>query len=142
TGARGQLMVLADKAPQRVFAGRANQITVLLHNAGGRPAAVQMRTRLHQATSSTTILLDESPWKRLEILEGQTVLESAVLNFPAARSETCFIIQWVEGSSTVAGTTEVLAYPLTLLRDLKSLAGGEGLGVCDPQSELKPLLKT
>jgi hypothetical protein len=42
----------------------------------------------------------------------------------------------------VLGLTEVLVYPTNLLAQLRTLAGGEPLGVFDPGNELKPLLRT
>jgi hypothetical protein len=141
TPAAAQLQVLPDREPQRVFSGQAHSITVLLRNAGEQSVSAQGRTRLHQASSATTILLGDSVWKPLEVPAGQTILDSAVLSFPAVKAETRFIVQWLEGTNTIIGTTEVLAYPTTLLRELKPLAGEEDLGVFDPQDQLKPLLK-
>ena len=75
------------------------------------------------------------------MLPGQTVLESATMTFPPVKAETRFLVQWLEGTNKVAGTTEVLVYPPDLLKGLKPLAGEEPLGVLDPQNQLKPLLR-
>ena len=139
--ARAQLQTLPDKEPQRVFAGEGRRITVLFHNPGGSPASADFRTRLYQASSATALLLGEAPWKKLEVLPRQTVLESAPMTFPSVKAETRFLVQWLEGTNRVAGTTEVFVYPPDLLKDLKPLAGEEPLGVMDPQNQLKPLLK-
>ena len=141
SAARAQLQVLPDKEPLRVFAGEGRRITVLFHNPGTSPVTADLRTRLYQTSSATAVLLGEAPWKKLEVLPGQTVLESATLTFPAVKAETRFLVQWLEGTNKVVGTTEVLVYPPDLLKDLKSLAGEEPLGVLDPQNQLKPLLK-
>jgi hypothetical protein len=85
--------------------------------------------------------LGEAPWKKLPVLPGQTVLESATLTFPSVKAETRFLVQWLEGTNTLIGTTEVLVYPPDLLKELKPLLGEEPLGVFDPQNQLKPLLK-
>jgi hypothetical protein len=139
--ARAQLQTLPDKEPQRVFAGEGRRISVLFHNASNAPVHADLRTRFFQASSATAILLDEAPWKKLEVLPGQTVLESATITFPAVKAETRFVVHWLEGASNVVGTTEVLVYPPDLLKDLKPLAGEGPLGVFDPLNQLKPLLK-
>ena len=139
--ARAQLQLLPDKEPQRVFAGDARKITVIWHNAGDKTAVADARTRLYQASSATVASLSEKPWKKIEILPGQTVLESASMDFPAMNAETRFLIQWLEGTNQVIGKTEVLVYPTNLLAELKPLLGEENFGVLDPNNELKPLFK-
>ena len=139
--AHAQLQTLPDKEPQRVFAGERRRITVVFHNPQGSAVDADLHTRLYQASSATALLLGDAPWKKLEVLPGQTVLESATMTFPAIKAETRFLVKWLEGTSRVAGTTEVLVYPQDLLKSLKPLAGEEPLGVLDPQNQLKPLLK-
>jgi hypothetical protein len=136
-----QLQLLPDREPQQVFAGDARKITVTWHNAGDKSAGAEVRTRLYQASSATAAPLSEKSWKKIEILPGQTVLESASMDFPAVNAETRFLIQWLAGTNQVVGKTEVLVYPTNLLSELKSLLGEENLGVLDPNDELKPLLK-
>jgi hypothetical protein len=138
---RAQLQTLPDQEPQRVFTGDARKITVLLRNVGASPVDSDLRTRLYQASSATAAPLGEVPWKKLTVLPGQTVLESAILSFPPAKAETRFLVQWVEGPNKLIGTTEVLAYPPDLLKDLQPLAGEKPLGALDPQNQLKLLLK-
>jgi hypothetical protein len=140
-GILAQLEILPDKAPQRVFAGDARKITVTWHNAGDHAVDAEMRTQLYQTSSATAAPLYEKAWKKIEILPGQTVLESTSLDFPAVNGETRFLIQWLEGTNQVVGKTEVLVYPTNLLAELKTLVGEENLGVLDPNDELKPLLK-
>jgi len=139
-----ELELVPDKEsqePQRVFAGEGRRITVLFHNPGGNPANADLRTRLYQASSATVMLLGEAPWKKLEVLPGQTVVESVTMTFPVVKADTRFLVEWVEGTNRVAGTTEVLVYPPDLLKELKPLAGEEPLGAFDPQNRFKPLLK-
>ncbi|MGO8839301.1 MAG: hypothetical protein ACLQAH_09610 [Limisphaerales bacterium] len=137
----GQLQVLPDREPQRVFAGTARPIAVVWHNTGDQTAQTEVRLRLYLTSSATAALLAEKPWKQIEVLPGQTILESAPMNFPAVNAETRFLIQWLEGTNHVIGTTEMLAYPTNLLGELKPLVGEDNLGVLDPNDELKPLLK-
>jgi hypothetical protein len=140
--APAQLQLVPDTASQCVFAGEARKINLVWRNVGDKAMDAEMRTRLYQTSSATTVLLNELPWKRLQVLAGQTVVESAVLNFPVVKAETRFLVQWLEGTNKVAGTTEVFVYPTNLLEQLKPLAGESetGLGVLDPTNQLKPLL--
>jgi hypothetical protein len=140
-GLLAQLEILPDKAPQRVFAGEARKIPVTWHNADDKSAGADVRMRLYQTSSAMAAPLYEKAWKKIEILPGQTVLESAPLDFPAVNAETQFLIQWLEGTNQVVGKTEVLVYPTNLLAELKILVGEENFGVLDPNNELKPLLK-
>jgi hypothetical protein len=138
---RAQLQLLPDKEPQRVFAGDARPIILVWHNVGDKTMDAEIRARLYQTTSATAAPLAETPWKKIEILPGQTVLESARVDFPDVRVATRFLIQWLEDTNRVIGKTEVLVYPTNLLSELKPLLGEENLGALDPNDELKPLLK-
>jgi hypothetical protein len=139
--ASAQLQLVPDSKPQCVFVGEARTVTVTWHNTGDKPAKAEIHTRVLQTTSATVVQLGEGLWKKLQVLPGQTILESAQLDFPNVKAETKFLIQWLEGSNRVLGTTTVLVYPTNLLAELKPLAENRALGVFDPQNELKPLLK-
>ena len=136
-----QLQLLPDRESQCVFAGDARKITVTWHNAGDKSAGADVRTQLYQTSSATAVPLSEKPWKQIEILPGQTVLESAAMDFPEVKAETQFLIQWLEGTNHVVGKTEVLVYPTNLLAEIKMLMGENVFGVLDPNNELKPRLK-
>ncbi len=137
-----KLPLIVAAAPQPLFAGVNRVVSVKLQNDLGTPVAVDLRVRLLQTTIATTTPIAEQGWKQVQLLPGQTILESIILDFPPVRAETPFLIQWIAGASNVVGTTEVLAYPTNLLTQLKTLAGDEPLGVFDPTDELKPLLRT
>jgi hypothetical protein len=139
--APAQLQLLPGNEPQQVFAGEARKIAVIWHNPGEKAIEASLRTRLFQTSSATAVRLSESPWKKLQVLPGQTVMESAALDFPAVKAETPFLVQWLEGTNRVPGKTEVLVYPPDLLKELKPLTEDEPLGVFDPNNQLKPLLK-
>ena len=102
---------------------------------------VSISARVYQTTSATAAPYSKRLWKTLELLPGQTILESATFDFPLVRGETPFLIQWVEGTNHVLGVTEVLVYPPDLLKELGNLAGQKPVGVFDPADRLKPLLK-
>jgi hypothetical protein len=133
------LAVVPDSEPQRVFAGEGRTVRVVLQNPGTNAVNFNARTVLYQASSATAIRLTDTPWKRLEVLPGQTVIESATVSFPTVKSPTRFVVRWAEGTNGIFGTTDVLVYPTNLLKELDVLTEGK-LGVFDPQNQLKPLL--
>lgn len=138
-----ELSVVPAPEPQSVLGGDIRKIAIRLCNAGNQPVAAELRSRLLQASSATAVRLGEAPWKEIQVLPGQTIVESAQVSFPAVKAETRFLVQWLENTNRVLGTTEVLVYPTKLLNELKPLAGDDdgALGVFDPQNQLKPLLK-
>ena len=139
---QAQFQIVPEKEPQSVFSGEGRKVNVTFQNSSGQPAEAHVRTQIYQASSTTAVAIGKaSDWKTLQVLPGQTVLESATLGFPAVKAETKFIVQWLEGDNHVIGKTEIQVYPVDLLAQLKTLAGDRGLGVFDPQNELKPLLK-
>jgi hypothetical protein len=139
--ATGQPQLVTNETPQKVFAGRARQISVTWKNSATESLQVDLHTRIYQTSSATAVRVEDSPWKKLQILPGQTVLETAQFDFPSVRGETPFLLQWLDAANKVLGKTEVLVYPPDLLKDLKDLIGDEPLGIYDPQNQLKPELK-
>lgn len=141
--AAAQLQLVVGQEPQRVFAGIAQNINLCWRNPGSVATNTDIHMRILQLTSATAAPVKDIPWKRLQILPGQTVLETIALEFPDVRAETRFLVQWFDSSSNVLGATDVLAYPTNLLAELQSLVGLEegALGVFDPEGQLKPLLK-
>ena len=139
--ASAQPKLISDTAPQCVFGEQSRNIAVVWRNPGDAIVGAEINARLWQTSSATAVPLGETPWKKLTVLPGQTVVESAQLDFPVVKAETKFLVQWVESTNRIIGKTEVMVYPTNLLAELKPLAGGEPLGVFDPQNQLKPLLK-
>jgi hypothetical protein len=141
--ARAQIELITNATPQCVFFGDAKSIAATFHNPGGQDYGQDVRMAVSQASSATAIPLGERPWKFLRVLPGQTILESARLDFPPVKAETKFIVQWVENSNHIIGRTEVLVYPTNLLNELKEMMdeNEDNLGVLDPHNQLKPALK-
>jgi hypothetical protein len=139
--ARAQLQILPEDGPRRVFGGADQSLRLLVRNPSNQPVRASFRLRLYQTSSATALPLEERPWKALEVLPGQTVLETATLALPPVKAETRLVVKWLSATNQVAGTTEILVYPTNLLQGLKALGGEPPLGVLDPQGELKPLLK-
>jgi len=138
-----QLQLVGGAEPQSVFSGDKESISIRWRNVGSAADETEIRFRIMQLTSATAVFVKEGLWKKLRTVPGQTVLETADVEFPAVKAETHFVVQWIDGSSNVLGATEVLAYPTNLLAELGLLmdhADG-GLGVFDPDNQLKPSLK-
>jgi len=142
TGAQWQLRPAPE--PPAVFAGDHRVVNLTWLNTGDKAAESEMHTRLWQASSSTAIRLGDTPWKTLRVQAHQTVLEMAMLDFPPIKAPTPFIIQWLDRSNEVLGTTRVLVYPTNLVEELKRLLprSGDTLGVLDPHRQLTPTLRS
>ena len=136
-----QLQLAPDKKPIALFSGEARSLPVIFRNPTAAPVSSEVRMRLVQTSSATAAPFADLPWKRLEVLPGQTVLESARLDLPAVRAETRFLVQWIAGSNQVVGISDLLVYPTNLLRDLKPWLADTDLGVFEPHNQLKPLLR-
>ena len=141
--ALAQLQLLPDVQPKQVFGGAARTIAGFWRNTGDKSAVADIRTRLIQTSFATAVQLADQPWKTLEVLPHQTILESAPFDFPAVRAKTTFVIQWLEHSNVVFGRTTVLVYPTNLLHELQLMMGENqaNLGVLDPRHRIKPVLK-
>jgi hypothetical protein len=140
--AQGELSLVPASEPVAVFAGAARTFPVVWQNPGDAPVTADLRMRLLQISSATAVTLGEWPWKKLQVLPGQTVLEHAALDLPEVKAETRFLAQWLAGTNHVFGATDMLVYPTNLLSELKPLAGeDQPAGVFDPGNVLKPLLK-
>ena len=141
--AAAPLQLLAGAEPQAVFAGPNQVIPLYWRNTGETANETQIQTRMMQLTSATAACVSEAPWKKLQVLPSQTVLETAALDFPPVQAKTRFLVEWLDDNSNVLGATEVFAYPTNLLAELGILLDHNEnmLGVYDPENELKPLLK-
>jgi hypothetical protein len=141
TQAQTALKVVSDGEVQSVFGDAGQRIQVVFQNSGSGSARADLRTRLYQTTTTTTVLADERAWKPLQVLPGQTAIETASLDFPSVRTPSDFLVQWLDSTNRVLGKTRVRVFPTNLLAELKPLAGDQPVGVLDPQDQLKPLLK-
>jgi len=129
--------LVPDKQPQRFFGGSNCNVDCVWRNTNDKPVVAEISTRILQASSATTMPMGAARWKSLEVLSGQTVIESAPVTFPAVEEETPFIIQWLERSGRVLGKTSVLIYPTNLLSRLLALGGGQPIGLLDPENHFK-----
>jgi hypothetical protein len=135
------IKLLPEAPPQRVFSGRARAIQLKWTNSGPEVATAQIAMRILATSSGTAMPVSQAPWKKMQVLPEQTVLESAKIDFPDVRTETRFLVQWIDSSNQILGITPVLVSPTNLLKELGPFAGVEGIAIYDPQNELKPLLE-
>jgi hypothetical protein len=135
------LQFLPGAEPLRVFGASAQKISLVVSNANNIRFDGRVHAQIFQASSATALFLGQVPWKRLQVLPRQAVLESAELDFPAAKAETRFLVQWLDDSNRVLGLTSVLVYPANLFQTFRSQLCETNFGVLDPDNELKPLLK-
>jgi hypothetical protein len=138
--AHAQIHVLAG-GPQYIFSGPNQKISLNIQNSGNSPVDLDLRAHILLTSSATAVPLTDVAIKKIRVLPGQTILESAELTFPNIRAETPFLIQWLDGANKVIGTTSVLVYPPGILKELKTLAGDEPIGLLDPKNRLKSALK-
>jgi len=138
----GQLAVIQERDTPCVFSGTASRVTVRFRNNGEKQFADDVTARLCQTSSTTAMPVGESLMGRLTVLPAQTVVQDFMLKFPTVKAETRLLVQWIDNERKVLGTTMVRSFPPDLLRELKSMAGEDGLGILDPQKKLTPALKS
>jgi hypothetical protein len=139
--AQAQVAVLPETEPQAVFGGGVRTIDLRIQNTTSTSVVVNAWANLLQASSATVAPLATIPWKRVEVLPGQIIIESAQLSFPAVRGETRFIIQWSSETNGVFGLSEVLVYPTNLLEELKRLVGDAVVGLLCADQTISSLLQ-
>lgn len=133
--------VLPSSRPQQVFAGGLRAVEVRLRNAATAPERVDLRVLLLQLTSATAAQVGGvRAWKSFTILPGQTVVESAAIEFPPVRVSTRFAARWLGVDNRLLGVTEIWAHPDNLLNQLKLLAGGQPVGLFDERGQLRAAL--
>jgi hypothetical protein len=137
--ADGQPVVLSETGPITLFSGKNRVLRVTLHNPEPAPVFLDVRARLYQASSATTVLIADLPWKKIQILPGQTIIESVKLDLPVVQAETRFLVQWVVPTNRVIGLTDLLVYPLELIKKLEILARPGPIGALDPDNVVKPI---
>ena len=135
------LEVVRAPEPQHVFADGARAVEVRFRNAAAEPIHLEARLQLLQLTSSTAAPVGGvRAWKSLTVLPGQTVLESATIQFPQVRASARFAARWLDATGKLLGVTEVWAHPESLLDTLTLLAGGQPIGLSDWNGVLRPAL--
>lgn len=133
--------VLPPSRPQQVFAGGLRAVEVQLRNATTAPERADLRVLLLQLTSATAAPVGGvRAWKSLTVLPGQTVMESAAIEFPSVRVSTRFTARWLGVDNQLLGVTEIWAHPDNLLDQLRLLAGGQPVGLFDERGQLRAAL--
>ena len=98
--ARAQLELRPGQELAHKFGAREGTLSVVWRNQSGNQLRVSISARVYQTTSATAAPYSKRLWKTLELLPGQTILESATFDFPLVRGETPFLIQWVKERTT------------------------------------------
>lgn len=135
------LSVMPQKKPSSAFGGGERGLEVILRNSGIQTVKSEVRAHVYQTSSATAAPVYEFAWKTLQVLPGQTIIETATLRFPAVQAETRFLVRWVDGGRALLGVTDVRVFPTNLLTQLRSLVGDSPVGVFDPANQLMPLLR-
>lgn len=140
--AHGQLQGMAQDSETAVFGGSMASIPVLLRNPGASTVEIALKTRVFQMSSSTVMPLGAAQrWKRVTVLGGQTILESAPVEFPVVRGMTRFEVRWLDDTEEALGRSLVTVYPTNFGVQLAHLIGEKPPGVFDPHGQLTPLLR-
>ena len=134
---QADLVLVPEETPATIFAGQPAAIRVVLRNTGDTAVETNLSTRLYQVASTVRMPVgDAQPWKTVQVLPHQTVLESFPLTVPAVNGPTRFQVAWAG-----LGHTEIAAYPAEWLKQLAALAGPHPVAVFDPGAKLRPVLK-
>jgi hypothetical protein len=139
-GAESHLQIVSNAEPLLAFGGKPRKISVVFHNPDTNTFEGTVRARVYQTSSATATLLGENPPKNLQVLAGQTVIESADLPVPHVEARTGLLVQWMDDSNRVVGCTQIAVYPTNLLAALKPLGARLQIGLFDPNNRIKPLL--
>jgi len=125
-----------------LFGGGTRSLEIAFENTTAKPIETDVRTRLFQVAQGTTIPLgDIRAWKKLQVGGRQTVIEPTPVELPDVRSESRFLLQWIDAEAKVLGSIQMFAYPTNVLRELGTFCEKKPLGVLDPADDLKPVLK-
>lgn len=127
-------------APTAGFGGGRVGLNVAFENLTDQRKELDVRTQILQASSSTVAPWGPpAAWKRLSLLPHQTIAEQAMLDFPAVRADTRFLVRFTV-DDTPLGTAEVWVYPTNLLAALTTLLEGEPLLLVDAPAALHDAL--
>jgi hypothetical protein len=136
-----QLEVTTTEQPVIAFGGADAVIPVLLRNAGEQTVNARMKVTIFQLSASMRMPVSTQDWKNVSVLGRQTLLERAVIKFPAVRAATQFELRWLDNHAPV-GQNIVSILPTNMLKNLADIGGKNSFGVFDPNEYVMPLLRT
>jgi hypothetical protein len=137
---RADLEVFPTETPQILFAGTPATALVTLRNPDPERHEQEFSIRLVQLSSTTAMPIGERrPWKKIEVLAGQTIVESVPVTLPEIRGPTFFRIE-VSTQDRLVARIPILACPRDMLRRLAELSGDPPLGIYDREGKLKTSL--
>ena len=136
-----KILPLRSKMPL-LFGGGTRSLEATFENHTAKPIEVAVRTRLFQVAQNTTVPIGNTrEWKTLQVAERQTIIESVPVELPDIRTETRFVLQWIDANEKLLGSILMFAYPTNLLSELGAFCDKKPLGIVDPANEIKPVLK-
>jgi hypothetical protein len=139
--ARADLEIVVPDTPQIVFAGTPAAAALKVRNPDPERREQEFSIRLVQLSSSIAMPIGETqPWKKIEVLAGQTVVESVPVTLPEVRAATSFRIE-VSAAGRVVARLPILGCPREMLKRLAEWGGETPVGVYDRDAKLKPMLQ-
>ncbi|MEO7298745.1 MAG: hypothetical protein ABI042_09240 [Verrucomicrobiota bacterium] len=136
-----QLEIIPAKETPLVFGGKTQVIEFIFKNPTDKAITADLRLQLFQASSATLLpIADAKPWKQLQVLPRQTVIENLPVEIPTVRAITEFRVRFSEDEKPIADL-KVRVAPEDLLKQLFALTEKTPTGILDPDNQLKPLLK-
>ena len=140
--ATAQVEFVPDETPRCLFTGTEQKVPIVVRNESNDAIQRQVRMRINQLSSAVAMPLGPArEWRTLHLLPHQTAIESLTIKFPPVAAATRFEVVWLNVENSILGRTEFLGYPPNLLSALKPVVERKLLGVFDPATQLKPLLK-
>ncbi|MEW6303293.1 MAG: hypothetical protein AB1705_07475 [Verrucomicrobiota bacterium] len=138
-GARGELEWLPQPTPV-VFAGVPQAVPSIIRNRADIAVRQEIRGRVTQLSSSTQMPLPlVEPRKRIEVLPGQTVIETVTVTLPSVNANTRFRIHWMDEAGRWLGASEVIGCPDNTLEQLKAAGAAQTIHLHDPEGVFEPL---
>lgn len=77
-----QLQLEEAANSEAVFGGTNRSLRIMVRNPTRQTVVSEISIRLFQASAALAIPVDSSPWKTLQVLPGQTIVETLRLSFP------------------------------------------------------------
>ena len=138
-----------DGSTSVVFGGKPQTFEVRVQRPSSAGAApVSERTefaisfRLFQEASGVAAPLGPArAWKRLSLLPGQTLIEKVSVEFPAVKQVSNGLVRWETEDESGLGSTRVRVVPADLITELKTLTGGDSVGVVESSAAMAGLLE-
>jgi hypothetical protein len=136
-----KVVPLRSKMPL-LFGGGTRSVEMAFENPTEKPIEVVVRTRVFQVSENVTVPVGTvREWKKLQVAGRQTVIESTPVELPEVKTESRFLLQWMDQDAKPLASIHMFVYPTNVLLELGSFCQKKPLGIFDPADDLKPVLK-